>query len=147
MPVYTRAYAAARFFGPSLDPLIISLALRLPADHVHRDGEPRFTRTRNGKVIEFAPYRGGSWSMSSERWVQSRNLKTHLDWLLKHLEPKAEAVASILRDGVGGDFFCFSAGRTDRPPTIPREIRKRAAALNLEIVIDHYDVSPRLRAE
>ena len=136
--VYDRAYASVRFCGDSLDPLAVTLALRLPADHVHRDGEPRLARTRKGRVVEYAPYRGGMWSMSSQRWVNSPRLAVHLEWLLDQLEPKADAIASLRRGGVDVDFYCFSSGSTPQPPLLPRVIRDRAAALGIRIDIEHY---------
>jgi hypothetical protein len=136
---YDRAYAAVRFCGDALDPLAVTLALHLPADHVHRDGEPRLKRTRKGRVAEYAPYRGGMWSMSSEPWVNSPRLAVHLEWLLGQLEPKAEAIAALRRGGIDVDFFCFSSGSTPQPPSLPRSLRNRAAALGIEIVIDHYN--------
>ena len=127
-----------RFSGERLDPLTVTLALKLPADHIHRDGEPRLQRVRSGQVKEYAPYHGGMWSMSSKKWVQSPRLSVHLDWLLRELESKADAVRSLLADGVEADFFCFSSGSTATPPSLPRAIRDRAAALGIKIVIDHY---------
>lgn len=130
-----------RFSGEKLDPLTVTLALRLPADHIHRDGEPRLRRVKSGQVKEFAAYRGGMWSMSSEKWVQSPRLAVHLEWLLHELEPKAGAIRSLLADGMEADFFCFSSGSTTEPPSLSRAVRDRAAALGIEIVIDHYDTS------
>jgi hypothetical protein len=134
-----------RFWGERLDPLTVTLALRLPADHTHRDGEPRLQRVKSRQVQEYAPYHGGMWSMSSEKWVQSPRLAVHLDWLLRQLEPKADAVRSLLVDGIEADFFCFSSGSTATPPSLPRAIRDRAAALRIKIVIDHYGPTYRTR--
>ena len=124
--------------GERLDPLAVTLALRLPVDHMHRDGEPHLQRTKTGRVTEYASFHGGMWSMSSRKWVQSPRLAVHIDWLLRELEPKADAVRSWLVDGVEADFYCFSSGSTKTPPSLPRAIRDRAAALGIEIVIDHY---------
>src|SRR5215216_819308 len=115
--------------------MTVTLALRLPADHMHRDGEPRLRRVKSGQVKEYAPYRGGMWSMSSKKWVQSPRLAVHLEWLLRELEPKADAIRSLLADGVEADFFCFSSGSTTEPPSLPRTVRAGAAALGTEIVI------------
>jgi hypothetical protein len=139
--IYDRAYASVRFSGEKLDPLTVTLALRLPADHIHRDGEPRLRRVKSGQVKEYAPYHGGMWLMSSEKWVQSPRLSVHVDWLLKQLEPKADVIHSLLADGIDADFFCFSSGSTATPPSLPPDIRDRATALGIEIVIDHYGPS------
>ncbi len=135
---YDQAFASVRFCGDSLDPLTVTLALRLPADHVHRDGGPRLVRTQKGLIEERAPYRGGMWSMSSEQWVDSPRLAVHLEWLLNQLESKAEAIETLRTAGVNVDFFCFSAGFSPHPPSLPRAIRNRAAALGIQINIDHY---------
>ncbi|MBC8106232.1 MAG: DUF4279 domain-containing protein [Anaerolineae bacterium] len=137
--VYTDAHAAVRFFAPTLDPLDVTLALRLPADHTHRCGEPRLVRRgRTGEVHEYAPYPAGSWSMSSKQWVNSPRLHVHLAWLLDQLEPKADAVAKLIQDGANVDFFCYSSGYTRLHPAIPRAIRERARRLGIVIEIDHY---------
>jgi hypothetical protein len=79
--------------------------------------------------------------MSSKRWIESPRLSTHIDWLLSELEPKAAEVRALLEQGIKGDIFCFSEGKTERPPSLPKHIRERAGALGLEIVIDHYDLA------
>jgi len=139
--VYNRAYATLRFSAVKLDPLKITCALGLPPDHFHRDGEPRLRRLRSGQVKEYSPYRGGMRSMSSEKWVQSPRLAVHIDWLLHEIEPKTDAVRQLLAEGIVADFFCFSSGSKATPPSLPRAIRARAAALGIEIVIDHYGPS------
>jgi hypothetical protein len=137
--IYSRAYASVRFAAVDLDPLDVTLRLRLPADHTHRRGEPRLTRSRRTKrVREYSPYSQGMWSMSSEAWVDSPRLATHIEWLLDELEPKAADVRALLESGVEGDIFCYSLGRSWRSPALPRRLRERAAALGLPIDIDHY---------
>ena len=138
--VYTRAYASVRFLGQNLDPLIVTLALQLPPDLMHRNGEPRLVRTKRGKVEVRSPHRGGLWSMSSEKWVQSPRLAIHLEWLLEQLEPKSEAVAQLLSQYVEADFFCYSLGTTPALPSVPRSIRSRIERLGVKLDIDHYCV-------
>ena len=142
--VYSEAYASVRFAAEDLDPLHVTLRLRLPADHTHRRGEPRLTRSgRTGRVSEYALYSQGMWSMSSRGWVDSPRLATHIEWLLKELEPKSAEVHALIASGVSGDIFCYSCGRTAQPPAIPRDLRQRAAALGLSIGIDRYpDAEP-----
>jgi hypothetical protein len=78
--------------------------------------------------------------MSSEHWVHSFRLSTHLEWLLAELEPKARAIAALIANGVTIDIFCYSAGRSSKLPSLPRSIRERASALGIPIDIDHYHV-------
>jgi hypothetical protein len=126
--------------GESLDPLDITLALRLPCDQSHRTGEPRLSRKRNGTVMEDQPYREGLWSMSSERWIDSPVLNTHIRWILEQLEPHRDKVIEILHSGVRGDLFCYSVGHSPDPPNLPRETVLRADAMGMKIEIDHYEV-------
>jgi hypothetical protein len=57
---------------------------------------------------------------------------------LNELESKGEAVRALLEQGIKADISCYSAGRTDVPPSIPKTTRERANALGLAIKIDHY---------
>jgi hypothetical protein len=68
-------------------------------------------------------------------------LATHIEWLLKELEPKAAQVRTLIASGVSGDIFCYSSGKAERPPQIPKDLRERAEALGLLIEIDHYPVA------
>ncbi|MGI9445882.1 MAG: DUF4279 domain-containing protein [Rubripirellula sp.] len=126
---YTRVYASARFRADELDPLTITQALLLQPDTQHRRGESRLVRTKSGKVEQRTPFRAGSWSMSSEHWVESPRLHIHLLWLLEQLEPHQTAIDEILANGVMADFFCYSCGLTSTPPSIPQTVRDRADAL------------------
>ncbi len=136
--VYTNAHVSVRFMGDTLDPLDVTLALRLPYDHIHRKGEPRLTRQRNGTVREAAVYQQGMWSMSSKDWVDSPVLDTHLCWVLDQLEPRAQTVHELMDAGATVDIFCYSFGSTPEPPALPRETGERALALGISIGIDHY---------
>ncbi|MBN1909066.1 MAG: DUF4279 domain-containing protein, partial [Pirellulales bacterium] len=104
------------------------------------DGVTTFAKVNKmGKVQEHSPYRGGLWTMSSEHWVDSPCLETHLDWLLSQLDPLADKIRDLITTGITVDFFCFSEGATDTPPALPRSIRERADALGIPIEIDHYN--------
>jgi hypothetical protein len=136
---YTRAHASVRFMGDSLDPLDVTLALRLPYDHAHRAGEPRILRRRSDlSVREYTPFRSGMWSMSSESRLRSANLDDHVRWLLDELEARAPAVGRLLEAGAVGDIFCFSSGAPASPPALPKVTLDRVEALGLTLDIDHY---------
>ena len=141
--IYTDAHASVRFWGEAVDPLDITVALRLPPDYTHRTGEPVLRRARSGKVRETRePYPHGMWIMSSRGLVKSPQLSTHIKWLLSELEPKVDAIQALLSGGVSADIVCYSSGASPRLPAIPRSLRKRAEALGLRIEIDHYEMRP-----
>jgi hypothetical protein len=76
--------------------------------------------------------------MSSRDRVDSPRLETHLRWLLEEIEPKHAAVRQLIKDGASVDFFCYSLGAMDVPPSVPNAIRERARSLGIPIEIDHY---------
>lgn len=139
--IYTRASASLICSGIALDPLQVTVALRLPPDAQFRKDEPRLVRRRSGKIEELPAHQFGHWSISSEKWVDSPQLHIHLAWLLEQLEPKLAAINDLKSLGSDFKFFCFSVGATQSPPSLPRTIRSRAKQLGIEIVIDHYDSS------
>lgn len=137
---YTAAHAAVRFTKEFLDPLDVTRELRLPYSHIHRNGEPRIRRRRDGSVHEYAPYKQGMWSMSSEGWVGSRELNDHVTWLLEQLEARKTGVRRLSESGVDIDIFCYSAGCSAEAPVLPNETRDRCKALSIDIGIDHYQL-------
>lgn len=118
--------------------MAVTAELRLPPDYQHRSGEPRLVRTSKGQVQEYGPHQFGLWSMSSENWVKSPRLETHINWLLSQVEPRMDEVQRLIANGAMADFFCYSRGYSDVPPAIPQTIKDRAAALGIRIEIDHY---------
>ena len=139
--VYRRAHASARIMGENLDPLDVTRTLMIPPDHQHRRGEPRLSRTKTGGVRRHADFTQGMWRISSGNFVDSPRLEVHLDWLLKQFEKRRSEMTELLRRDVVADFFCFSEGATDKPPSLPRSIRERSEAFGMAILIDHYDSS------
>jgi hypothetical protein len=138
--IYHEAYATLSFLDENLDPLEVTKLLGLPPDEVHRHGEPRLRRSKSGEVEELhPPWPHGFWAMSSENWVDSSRVQSHIRWILEQLEPKAEHVARISERVEQSRIFCYSLGKSDQPPSYPAELDQRAGALGLYIDIDHYD--------
>ena len=140
--VYQEAYGSARFAAPTLDPLQVTKALRLPADFQNRPGEPRFRRTRKGRVIQQGSIPFGCGRCPQRNGSTRRRLETHLKWLLQELEPRAESI-QLLRMRIPElqtDLFCFSRGTTPHLPSLPRAlVAERAEQLGFPVGIDHYD--------
>ena len=138
---YTSANVTLRFSSTDLDPLGVILSLRLPYDHLHRAGEPRLSRKRDGTVVEHAAYHDNMWAICSEKYVDSPRLETHLNWTLDQIEPRAVDVANLMNAGWDVDLYCCSVGTSSDPPSISRGVRQRSDALQIPIGIDHYDSS------
>ena len=139
MRAYSKAYCGLRIFGDDLDPLSVTKKLKIPPDFESRKGEPRLKRSAKGKILEYSPYTTNMWSFSSESWVISPNLTTHLEWLLKELNSKKEVLLEYKDNPkIRMEVFCFSTGYSKKPPTIPEKIKEQFGDLGIEIEIDHY---------
>ena len=133
--LYTRAFATLRFSAEFLNPADVTRAIWLPPDHVHRKGE--LVRTK-GKAKTRDKHREGLWTLSSEGCVNVPELDTNVRWLLGLLEPRAEAVAGLLAQGVNAVIWCHSRGSTGKAPSLSREVRKRVEALGIAIEGEHF---------
>ena len=79
----TRFFASLRLFGPDLDPLEITQALRIPPTRTHRAGEPNLSWTRRQSVLDRGvDYAQGHWSLCSREHVQGDRATPHIAWLL-----------------------------------------------------------------
>lgn len=134
---YSESYASCIFYD--YNPVHISKILLLPPDSQHFAGEPRMSRTQAGKVVVYGTYARDMWCMSSKKWLESKKIATHINWLLEQLEPKAEDIYHILDQGATGRISCFVHGTASTPPSYPKALLQRADMLHLPIEIDYYE--------
>jgi Domain of unknown function (DUF4279) len=89
------------------------------------------------------PGRANGWFLSSENFVNSKDLRTHLDWLLKMIAPRAVELTELqAREGVKMYVYCpWWAKYGGGGPSIWPEQMKMLSALNLECTIDFADYS------
>lgn len=143
--VYSAARATLRLHG-LFDPQHVTKALLLPPDRFHSKDDVIVSRSTKGRILVQGTRTAAHWSMSSREWVTSWRLATHVSWVLDQLVGKESLLAELLADPlIHADIFCYSAGRTSTPPSLPGELRGRAQALGLDIDIDHYDLSQPTR--
>ena len=50
--------------------------------------------------------RVNSWMIDSEVAVTSKDLRTHLDWILERIEPSSSQVIALRQEGLIMDIFC-----------------------------------------
>jgi hypothetical protein len=127
-------FARIRISGELLDPLDVAKALRLPADHSHRRGEPRLQRDRDGAVREYPAYTRGSWSMCSRPWVRSAELDVHLRWLLEQLEPRRAELQRLQAAGAEAELVCHVTELGEEATPLPAQTLGRCVALGLPVV-------------
>jgi hypothetical protein len=82
--------------------------------------------------VRVAPLNG--WFLSSEMSVDSRDIRSHIDWLLERLDPARDAILALQGEpGVRMAVSCvwWSKAGSGGPVIWPEQMR-RLAALNLE---------------
>jgi hypothetical protein len=96
-------------------------------------------RKSNGRY----PGRANGWFLSSEGTVLSKDLRTHLDWLLKTVWPVKSALIGLQeREGTKMYVHCpwWAHFGTGGPSLWPEQM-KLLSDLNLECAIDFADYS------
>jgi hypothetical protein len=129
-----RTCAELLIYSPDLTPMAITSFLGglEPTSQV-------FARDPSGQY----PGRRNGWFLSSENAVPSKDLRTHLNWLLHLLSPVGSLLADLQRrDGTKMYVYCpwWSRFNSGGPSLWPEQMRM-LADLNLECSIDfaQYD--------
>lgn len=92
-PSCVETYATLRLFADSIDPSEISAALNIEATRSSRKGEPISPGVHRPRPQHM-------WLLSTKGFVDSRDTRRHVDWLLDKLDPAASAFITLKRRGV-----------------------------------------------
>lgn len=128
-----RVRATLRVYGDDLDPAVATGRLKIVPTSSQEKGEVRTNSLGRQRAIKI-----GAWFLSSEGSVRSKDLRRHLDWLLGHLLPRAEALRGLQEmEGVTMNVNCiwWSATGGGGPTLWPEQMRG-LADLNLECSFD-----------
>jgi len=82
-----------------------------------------------------------SWLLTTENDVLSKDLRTHLSWLMDKIEPSGQALKELQQEpGIQMSVRCYwESAHGDGGPTLWPEQMKRMAELNLEISLTCAD--------
>lgn len=118
-------YATLRIYPGEVAPERVTERLGLDPSETQRT-------TRAGRPLN-------GWFLSTEGAVQSRDLRSHLDWLLDRLEGSGAALRELVQAGAKVDVSCYwlSAGGHGGPTLTPRQMA-RLAELQLDCWFDVY---------
>jgi hypothetical protein len=112
-----------------IDPNLISNKLSLNPTSIQQKGKPRLMR--NGRHVI-----GGvdSWLLSSEGFVQSKDLRRHIDWLLDQIDPIETALKQLqeIPEAKMAIRCVWWSTSGEGGPTLWPEQMNRIAKLNLE---------------
>lgn len=130
-PTCERTYATLRVYPEVLNPADVTARLGIEPTDWQQRGE---SCQPGGRP---APRHG--WFLSSEGAVASQDVRRHLDWLLSHVVPRADALLALQADGCRMDVSCFwmSASGHGGPSVQPDQMGA-LARLGLELWFDVY---------
>jgi hypothetical protein len=125
-------YASLAIFSDDLEPGAVAHLLELPPAEMWRRGEPGNLRGQRLMLSRFAV-----WFLRSCSFVQSRDLRRHVDWLLDHVEPKRELLAALQAQGCQVGVSCYWLSRWGQGgPTLSPGNMVRLGNLALELWFD-----------
>jgi hypothetical protein len=124
-----RTYAEFRIYSGAMEPEIVSRRLGVSPTSIQKKGDIRTNSLGRAREV---PRNG--WFLSSEAKVSSLDVRHHLDWLLKKIEP-ARNELNALQSTAGLTMLIncvwWSASGQGGPTLWPEQMR-RIADLNLE---------------
>jgi hypothetical protein len=116
-----RTYATLRIYSGQNDPKEVTQRLGLEATKISvcNDASPR---TVNG------------WFLCSDGYVNSKDSRRHIDWLLDQVEPFVISMLDLKNGGMRMDIICFWESSTGNGgPIISPQQMKRLVALELDV--------------
>lgn len=132
-PTCERTYAELRVYGDALDPKVIATRLGIEGSSAQKKGEVRKGFHDRERVVRI-----GGWFLSSEGEIDSKDVRRHLDWLLKLIMPRADALRSLQQqEDLRMNVTCiwWSAHGQGGPTLWPEQMRA-LSDLNLECSFD-----------
>lgn len=122
----TRTYSTLRIYPGTGHPDAITEALQVKPSRISVAGV-----TGKNHV--------NGWFLSTQRKLKSKDSRRHIDWLLDKIEPVAEKINQLQKEGCSMDIMCFwGSASGNGGPTISPEQMARLVRLNLEVWWDVY---------
>lgn len=129
------AKASLRVFSDAVSIEDISALLGVAASHSYRKGQP--VSSRNEKVLRHESV----WLLDSPL-ADSKDLTSHLEWLLDFIEPRLHVIRS-LQTACHVDLFCLFASETGQGSvTLNSSLIGRLAKSGLDLLIDLFPPGP-----
>lgn len=131
-PSCDRTCAELRIYPAQGDVAEVSAAMCLSPTESGNAGEVRSTLSGKSRTVKKT-----HWVLSSEQFVTSKDLRTHLDWLLHRVSQNTAGLASLSQDGTKISIVCvwWSATGQGGPTLWPEQLRG-LAELGIEVGFD-----------
>ena len=131
-PSCDRTCAELRIYPAARDVVDVSAIMCLSPTESGNAGEVRSTLNGKSRTVKKT-----HWVLSSEQYVTSKDLRTHLDWLLRKVSQSTAGLANLSQDGTKISIICiwWSATGQGGPTLWPEQLRG-LADLGLEVGFD-----------
>ncbi len=125
--------------GNNLEPSKITLLLGIEPDIAHKKGESRTGKSKSGKIINYAPFNSGLWSIKS-KLDKNNSIQDHIVSILERIEPKKEVLLKLINEGFKMDLYCgyFFSTKDQAGVSLNNELLKRIAELGMDFGISLY---------
>lgn len=122
----------------NIDPSLVTHKLKIIPTYKQKQGDIRIIKGR-GEVVN----RVNSWLLLSKDYVSSKDIRTHLNWLLDKIEPKVEQIQELQQiPSSKMTIHClWYSAEGGGGPTLWPEQMGRMANLNLECSFSFADYS------
>jgi len=133
------AHAHFELSGEAFDPDEVTSRLGITPTMILRAGDQR--TAPNGRLLG-GEYEYSKWMIETDGLLDSTSLARHLRLLLDMLEPRAEALAGVMRDlGCRSEFMCYFVANTDQlkmyqGPGFSSSLLGRIAQLGADLTFD-----------
>jgi hypothetical protein len=135
-----RTCAELLIYSGEIGPEQVTALLNLNATKMIVRGKQAPPNSRGQSVVGHL----NAWFLSSESEVRSKDLRSHLDWLIARLQPRSRQLIELQREpGVKMYVFCpwWISQAGGGGPTLWPEQMRGLADLNLECTIAFADYS------
>ena len=129
-----KTFVTLRVYSDSLVPGEISDRLGLIASDSFTKGTPTNPTSKTPVIAKFH-----GWFLSSEDAIDSPDAREHVDWLLNHLLPCADALRSLLNEECRIDVSCYWRSKSGHGgPTLSKRQLEGLALLGVDFWYDFY---------
>ena len=129
-PTCEQTYATLRVFSDDINPHAITLSLGVDPSESFEKGEGRGNK---GALRKFH-----GWFLSSEKTVESKDTRRHIDWIISKIRDKSQELAELQAKGVEIDISCLWLSNGQGGPILSPPQIKELALFNIDIWWDVY---------
>jgi len=129
-PSCSQTYCTLSIYHSTANPQSITDALKIVPDRISVVGE---------KLYANKLAKNSGWYLSTENKVESKDLRAHIDYLLKLLIPITDVVNKLIDSEFKVAIWCYwESANGSGGPTIDHELIKMLSLLPVDLYFDVY---------